>query len=110
MERIIPGGVEEKVDLSSYGEIFFEGSLRLRESSEGRPDCKMGNRTYVASAEDFNVLMDSLVGRINEWEKNENLMIRGFGNLNKYNLMDGSAPDVYKTGETDSEEFKKLFE
>ena len=112
-------GIEESVSMNSYGKQVFEGKLRLnkRDISEGDVIHKIGERTYVASGDDFRGVMKGLVGKINEYERDEKIMIDGFGALNRFGVVleDGSVkgldvPGVYKTGESDSDAFKNLFE
>ncbi len=101
--------IEKIIGLYSFGVEVFKEKLRFEkgEVSEGKIVYLVGEKTFTADAGDFRNLMSGLVKAIKQYENLEKVMITGFGKLNRFDL---NVPDVYKTGEDDSKEFKKLFE
>lgn len=76
-------------------------------ASEGKIVYQIGDVVYTADAQDFKNLISEVVRAIKQYEVLNKVIVKGFGGLNIFNL---NAPEVYKTGEDDSEAFKKLFE
>ncbi|MFC1801799.1 hypothetical protein ACFLZB_05035, partial [Nanoarchaeota archaeon] len=66
----------------------------------------------------FEDLMKGLTDKIREYEgEGEKLEISNFGSINQFSFVledksteEVGAPSIYKTGDADSEAFKKLFE
>ena len=118
--RILPSGIERNIGLYAYGDCVFEENVQLRRK-ESEPEeiiYVLGERSYSFERDGFEDLMKNLTDRIREYEdRGESIEISDFGSLNQFSfvlkdksLMSVGAPDVYKTGDVDSEAFKKLFE